>query len=164
MADDMRAKALTIYEGILSKDMARRMERSVYNWCVSTAERQSIPRYWDNTVFRRMYCDKTRSMRFNLQNPQNPDLLRDVVTGEVDVKALPHMKPWELFPKLWVRTFEDVARMQLTRMAAETVLSDDYQSQVACKRCRERKVTWIELQTRAADEVRHESFHSAVRA
>ena len=158
MAHDMRAKALTIYEGFLSKDVARRMERSVYNWCVSTAECQGIAKYWENTVFRRMYCDKTRSLRFNLRNPNNPDLLCGVVNGAIDIKALPSMKPWELFPKLWVTTFEDVARMQLTRMAAETVLGDDYQSQVACKRCRERKVTWIELQTRAADEVSRGPF------
>ena len=148
----LRRKALPLLQALLGEHRARKLERAVYNWCVEQASARTVPRYWDNPVFSRMYADKIRSMRFNLGNEKNPALLQKIEAGDLDVKRLPYLKPWEMYPELWSDTFETVARMQLNREAASNALPDDYVSQIQCRKCKAHKVTYVELQTRAADE------------
>ena len=148
----LRGKALPLLKALVGEDRGRKLERAVYNWCVQEASTKAIARHWDNPVFSRLYSNKVRSMRFNLANPNNPALLEKVEAGRIDVKRLPNMKPWELYPDLWTETFEKVARMQLNREAASNALPEDYVSQIQCRKCKAYKVTYVELQTRAADE------------
>lgn len=150
--EDFRQKVRDSFAEHIGQDKARKLERACYNWALEEAARRSISQYWENVEFRRVYQDKARSIRFNLKNPANPSFLKKVQDGEVNLKLMPWMKPWEIFPDLWVEAFEEVARLQLNREAAEVKLPDDYQSQAQCRKCKAYKVTWVEMQTRSADE------------
>lgn len=137
---------------LLGESKGRKLERHLYNWALGRAVEMGMPRYWENRDFRQLYLNKARSVRFNLKNKANPAFREKVLNGVIALKQIPEMKPWEMFPEHWVEVFEEVAKMQLKREAASTTLPDDYVSQIQCKKCKQHKVTYVEIQTRAADE------------
>lgn len=133
------------------EDRARRLERALYNWTVRTARKDGMPQYWENQHFKFRYTTKALSIIFNVCNPKNEGLRKRLETGEMQYATLPETHHYVLFPEHWEPIFERVATLQLKKQLTkdlDTVPDGAFQ----CSRCKSRKTTYIELQTRSADE------------
>lgn len=159
MSSELRDRARGFYSDLIGEKAGRKLERHTYNWAVKRAAELNVPRFWESKDFRTVYCDKARSIRFNLKNKANPAFVKNVQDGVIDLKTIPDMKPWEIFPQHWVAVFDEVAKMQLNRDNSTIKLPDDYKSQVQCRKCKAYKLTWVEFQLRAADEPATIFFH-----
>ncbi|KAI4302637.1 hypothetical protein MLD38_038358 [Melastoma candidum] len=94
---------------------------------------------------------KYRSIMFNLKDPNNPDLRRKVLLGQVNPERLITMTPEEM---------ASVQRQRENKQIKEKALFDCERGgppkattdQFKCGRCGQRKTTYYQLQTRSADE------------
>lgn len=97
------------------------------------------------------YGAKVRSIQFNLKDASNPDLRRRVMTGEIDPQELVNLSPEEMA--------SDEKRQQNAKIrqevAADLVRGQTQQASTdmfQCSRCKQKKCTYYQMQTRSADE------------
>jgi transcription elongation factor S-II len=130
-------------------DLAARIEKATWNWTLRAFPPRD--RYWDNARLRFRYTTKILSMCFNVRHPLNPDLRASVLQGEVGPGRLVRMSPYELFPAHWAEVFDRVAHKQLRKQITMDAASAP-DGLLQCRKCKSRKTTYTQLQTRSADE------------
>lgn len=94
---------------------------------------------------------KYRSIMFNIKDPNNPDLRRKVLLGEVKPDRLINMSPEEMASNQRQREnsqIKEKALFDCERGGPPKATTDQFK----CGRCGQRKTTYYQLQTRSADE------------
>ncbi|EEF33688.1 transcription elongation factor TFIIS [Ricinus communis] len=94
---------------------------------------------------------KYRSIMFNLKDPNNPDLRRKVLLGEVKPERLISMTPEEMASKERqeeINQIKEKALFDCERGGPAKATTDQFK----CSRCGQRKCTYYQMQTRSADE------------
>jgi len=97
------------------------------------------------------YKVKFRQLSFNLKDSNNPDLRRGVLLGEVAPKELLEYSPEELGSSARREenaAIREKAMWECERGQAQQASTDAFQ----CGKCKQRKCTYFQLQTRSADE------------
>ncbi|PNH08820.1 Transcription elongation factor A protein 1 [Tetrabaena socialis] len=97
------------------------------------------------------YKAKARSLCFNLKDAKNPDLRERVLSGSVPAEALVRMSAEEMASdeqKRKNKELKDWLAKEATLGLNNTASTDMFQ----CGRCKQRKTTYYQLQTRSADE------------
>lgn len=61
-------------------------------------------------------------------------------------------KPWILHPQKWEAAFDEAMRKSMRRETGTVRPEDVHDGQFTCRRCKSRKTTYSEMQTRSADE------------
>lgn len=133
-------------EGKLRPTVARNIEIGVYNYALDEAQNRNVVKKWDNPHFVMLYERKLISILNNLSSP-------DVVAMLKDRKFKPHLLAQkthqELNTERWDALIEAKKQkdenMYAPRLEAST---DNY----TCSKCKSKKCTYFQLQTRSADE------------
>jgi len=97
------------------------------------------------------YKTKFQQLHFNLKDAKNPDLRRKVVLGIIDADALLQLAPEELASDAKREENQRIRDKKLFDSApsqAKKATTDQFQ----CGKCRQRKCTYYQMQTRSADE------------
>ena len=97
------------------------------------------------------YKAKFQQLHFNLKDAKNPDLRRKVVLGIIDADALLQLAPEELASDAKREENQRIRDKKLFDSApsqAKKATTDQFQ----CGKCRQRKCTYYQMQTRSADE------------
>ncbi len=127
------------------------MERAVYNWTINYCEVNTVVRRWDNDVFRKVYINKCMTIYNNLDRDGyigNTELWDKLHEEDVDYKAVAEMDPTKLFPKHWESFLNKKMDETNSSMAQPEATSDQFK----CPKCKSRRSTFYQLQTRSADE------------
>lgn len=155
MACERRIRVRQRIADILDGDtvLAHNIEVATFNHVLESAGHNTglQPRRWDNPKFARAYTDKARSLIFNLRNTANPALKQDVLSGKVEACHFVKMTPQELFPERWIKLMYEVQLLANKRMAPQLAL-DVTEGAFTCNRCKSKRTTYFQLQTRSADE------------
>ncbi len=127
-------------------DTAAQLEEAVYSWTIEYCKRLYIACTWHNPVFSKVYSWKIRSVSSNVPNFRA--LLTD---GNLTPKDVPYIHRHAMCPKLWSVVGE--TNMRKIRFAGEdpdsiAAMTDLFK----CAKCKQRKCTYMERQTRSADE------------
>ena len=65
--DEIRNKYVGLLDTIVKNEkMSRTIEKSIYNFTIQTSKEKYIKRQWSNTIFKRLYISKIRSIYSNL--------------------------------------------------------------------------------------------------
>lgn len=146
----VRAKAASrVLAATGDEGLATRIEKATWNWTLRGFPPRD--RYWENHRLRFRYTTKILSMCFNLRHARNPGLLARVLYGEISPARLVRMTPYELFPEHWSEVFDRVAHKQLRKQITLDAASAP-DGLLQCRKCKSRKTTFTQLQTRSADE------------
>jgi transcription elongation factor S-II len=97
------------------------------------------------------YKSKFQQLHFNLKDPKNPDLRKKVVTGNCGPSELLLLSPEELASDAKREENQRIRDKKLFDSApsqAKQATTDQFQ----CGKCRQRKCTYYQMQTRSADE------------
>lgn len=97
------------------------------------------------------YKAKFRQLHFNLKDEKNPDLRRRVVNGTISPEVLITLSPEELASDAKREENQRIRDKKLfdsAPSAAQQATTDQFQ----CGKCRQRKCTYYQMQTRSADE------------
>lgn len=111
----------------------------------------------ENEIFRQAggavtqaYKAKFRNLHFNLKDDKNPDLRRKVLGGEIAPDELVQLPPEELASDAKRGENQKIREKKLfdSAPAAPQATTNQFQ----CGKCKQRKCTYYQMQTRSADE------------
>lgn len=157
---EIRQKARDMLD-VVVKDpkVSRYLEMASWNHTMDICKKLGHDLKWDNFTFRNRYTQKILSVRYNIGLRQ--DLLDKMKTGETSIKNFVNSKPWEVCPEKWEKAFEDAAKKALRFTDASAMDPKDMpDGMLQCGKCKSRKTSYYEMQTRSADEPKHHGWKS----
>jgi DNA-directed RNA polymerase subunit M/transcription elongation factor TFIIS len=156
LRDYARGKFQELYPGKSIKP--RNAELAVYNWAVTHTESsrfinkkkgayENEEPSWENRLFRWRYKQRLLSVLFNLKN--NPDLVKKVKPKELET-----LTPGQMWPEGPQGTTEKKLREKETVKEMAKAKNDmEYEGILTCPKCKSKKTSYYQMQTRSADEV-----------
>lgn len=146
---NMRSYAVSKFSEILNGDekSAKNIEVAVFNWAVRRFEKNSS---WENKAFREMY--KARFME--LKRALTSTSLKDrVANKQIKARDLVTMKADQLVPEgPCAQALQKSVQRELEIERNKAKLDEEYEGVFMCKKCRSKKTSYYQLQTRSADE------------
>ena len=131
--------------------MGKQLEICTWNWIIRTAEK-GFPLTWESHIYRHRYTQKAVSLEHNIRSNVCEALMTRILSREVGLKAFVTMKPWEMAPDHWEKSFERVARIQMQKIVPLQAIDDTVEGLLQCGKCKSKKTTYSSMQTRSADE------------
>jgi transcription elongation factor S-II len=126
--------------------LATNLEKGIYNFAIKEANNRKIIKKWENPHFVQLYLDRLRSICVNLKNP---DLLDHLKRGEISPQSLAFMTHQEMNPARWRILIDQKITRDANKFTDNIRASTDM---FTCKKCKSKRCTYYELQTRSADE------------
>ena len=122
------------------------LEKGIYNYAIKEANSKKIIKKWDNIYFAQLYIDRLRSIFMNLKNPLFQELIK---TDELTPQTIAFMTHQEMNPERWHVLINNKMIRDASKYVTNIAASTDMYT---CKKCKSKKCTYYELQTRSADE------------
>jgi DNA-directed RNA polymerase subunit M/transcription elongation factor TFIIS len=141
-------KRISTYFGKLVKNetIGENIELSIFNYTIQDAAFRQIIKKWTNPKFCELYSARLKTMIYNLKKE---DLLERIKSNQVTAKMLASMTHQEMLPEKWRARMEMKTQRDKSKLSTNIEASTDL---FTCKKCRSKKCTYYELQTRSADE------------
>ncbi len=137
-----------MFKNINDEKTSTNIEIGVYMYAYKEAKRKKILKKWDNQKFLQLYLDRLRSVYTNLKNPH---LLEQINNGDITAQSLAFMTHQEMKPERW----EELIKNKMKRDENKYNSTENIQASTdmfTCKKCKSKRCTYYELQTRSADE------------
>ena len=126
--------------------MSINLEKGIFNYALKEGTAKKIIKKWDNQSFVMLYLDRLRSIYVNLQNNE---LLEQIKSGEITPLVLAFMTHQEMNKEPWRELIEQKTKRDFHKYDKQIEASTDM---FTCRKCKSKKCTYYELQTRSADE------------
>ena len=123
------------------------LEKGIFNFTIKEANTRKIIKKWENPLFSQLYIDRLRSVYINLKN--NELIIQQIKNKELSPKILASMTHQEFNPEHWKDYIEKKIKRDVSKYSTNIEASTDM---FTCKKCKSKKCTYYELQTRSADE------------
>mgnify|MGYP003650813714 CR=1 FL=1 len=136
----------------LNEDICTNLEKSMFNKTVRQAKAGGrVKCTWKNELFRHAYKQNWVCMKSSLYNPKNPKFLQDIKDLAIDSEEVAHLRPEQVWPDgPWAKTISIIRERDAKR--AKSSLPEDYEGLFACGKCKSKRTTYYQMQTRSADE------------
>lgn len=124
----------------------RNLEKGIFNYSIKEANSKKTIKKWENQYFVQIYVDRLRSIYMNLKNPC---LMAQIESGDITPQALAFATHQEMCVDRW----RDLIDRKIKRDASKYVNNIKASTDMfTCKKCKSKKCSYYELQTRSADE------------
>jgi transcription elongation factor S-II len=151
----MRTYALNKLSTLLkiqeSDKLCMNLEKCIFNWAVRTTRLKGDQPSWENAMFKNRYRTKFLSLQFNMKDPNN-FLVDRLKSGEINVTDVTYLHPWELNPYGLYAVTKQKLHMEHLHKEAVNDTGDNYEGIFKCGKCKSKKTTYYQMQTRSADE------------
>jgi transcription elongation factor S-II len=145
--DCFRENVVTKLNSIVNnKSICENLEKGIYNYTLKVCEDKNLLKKWSNESFVLLYIEKLRTLVINLKDN---DLLAKLLSKEVKAHEFVYMSHQELRPKLWETLIEEKKIKDENKYTPKIEASTD---NFICGKCKSKKCTYYQLQTRSADE------------
>ena len=123
------------------------IEIGIFNFSILTSKERRVVRKWDNVYFCEIYIAKLRTILYNLRD--KPTLITQLNNKELKADHIGFMTHQELQPDKWALLLDQKKKRDENIFAPKlTATTDDF----TCYKCKSKKCTYYQLQTRSADE------------
>lgn len=122
------------------------LEKGVHNWTLKEATNRKVVKKWDNPFFVQIYLDHLRSIYMNLKNDR---LINMVIKGEIKAHEIAFMTHQEMLPEKWEELIKQKSIRDKNKFEQNLEAATDT---FTCRKCRSKKCTYYQMQTRSADE------------
>lgn len=122
------------------------LEKGIFNYAIQEANFRKIVKKWENAPFTQLYLDRLRSVYLNLKNA---DLVNALTSGEITPQTLAFMTHQEMNPERWKEAIDRKIKRNASKYTTNMEASTDM---FTCRKCKSKRCTYYELQTRSADE------------
>lgn len=126
--------------------IASNLEKAIFNYAIKEATQKKIIKKWENPYFKQLYVDRLRTIVNNLKHP---DIIQQLQTSELKPQVFAFMTHQEMNPSRWSSLIQQKMKRDASKFNTNIEASTDM---FTCKKCRSKKCTYYELQTRSADE------------
>jgi DNA-directed RNA polymerase subunit M/transcription elongation factor TFIIS len=148
---NVRGKLLLLLRGTSSDNpnlvnIEVNIEISIYNYAIKEATTKKIVRKWENSQFAQIYVDRLRSVYMNMKDPAFIQMITSEDISAIQVGFITHQ---EMCPERWRDLIDRKTKRDQSRFTQNIEASTDM---FKCKKCKSKRCTYYELQTRSADE------------
>jgi len=151
--DEYRNKyVLFLNKELNNETIARKIERSIFNYTIDTSINKKIKKNWSNPYFKNLYLSKLRSIYTNIKPDsyiQNNEFKQNILSNVIDPKTIATLSIYEIFPENWKALFDEKARKDKIKYEFKPEAMTDV---FKCRKCGSRSCSYYEVQTRSADE------------
>lgn len=153
--ENIRTKIANVLLGVGSSEhnqdpnITINLEKGIYNYAIKEATRQKIVKKWENPLFAQIYIDRLRTIYINLKSTQGAVIIEQLKNKEITPQTVAFMTHQEFQPEHWKILIDKKIKRDASKYADNTQASTDM---FICKKCRSKRCTYYELQTRSADE------------
>ena len=127
--------------------IGKNIEVGIFNYTIQEATTRETIKKWKNILFCEIYLARLKSICTNLRN--NQGLLENIQNGGILPETFAHISHQEMNPERWRELIEKKSKKDQQRFHNQVEASTDM---FTCKKCKSKKCTYYELQTRSADE------------
>lgn len=146
-SEEFRKNITNKLEDIINDDIkSQNLEKGIYNYSIKEANNKKIIKKWDNPYFVQLYLDRLKSIFINLKN--NKLLLR-LQTDDISPHKLAFMTHQEMNEERWKTLLEKKMKRDANKFTTNIQARTDM---FTCRKCKSKRCTYYELQTRSADE------------
>lgn len=120
------------------------LEDEIYNFSVHYAKKNNV-----DEIVMDIYNHKINDIISNMDsshNIKNDYLLKAIQNDEIEIMDIPNLSPDKLYPEIWKPILDKIAWLEYKKKNMAT--TDIF----FCKKCKKKKCTFYQLQTRSADE------------
>jgi transcription elongation factor S-II len=133
-------------ETIEKEKVASNLEKAIFNYAIKESTNRKIIKKWENPYFVQLYIDRVRTILNNLSTPY---IHTQIQSGELLPQTLAFMTHQEMNPERWAELIAQKTKRDASRFNTNIEASTDMYT---CKKCKSKKCTYYEMQTRSADE------------
>lgn len=145
--DTFRRNIQKRFEDILEDETKSiNLEKGIYNYAIKESNNNKIIKKWDNPYFVQLYLDRLKSIFVNLKNEKLLDKIR---TDEITAQTLAFMTHQEMNEDIWKELLDKKMKRDANKYTNNIQASTDM---FTCRKCKSKRCTYYELQTRSADE------------
>jgi len=146
-AETFRKNICDKFTNIIGNNVtAINLEKGVFNYSLKEATSRKLIKKWENPEFVQVYLDRLRTIYINLKNN---DILELLQSKELLPQSFASMTHQEMNPKRWHELLEQKMKRDANKFTTNIQASTDM---FTCKKCKSKRCTYYELQTRSADE------------
>ena len=144
---DFRKQIVNKLDNVINdRNISENLEKGIYNYTIMECEEKKLIKKWTNSYFVLIYLEKLKIILINLSNK---DLYNKLKSKKFKAHELAFMTHQDLRPDLWdnllnIKKIRDENKFT-PKLEAST---DDF----TCFKCKSKKCTFYQLQTRSADE------------
>jgi DNA-directed RNA polymerase subunit M/transcription elongation factor TFIIS len=151
--NDIRKKTIEILDVIIQNvNKTKIVEDSIFRFACDKSEQRKVIKKWENPIFRKIYINKARSLYINLDKNSyisNSSLIKKIFNNKFDLNNIAFMTYQEIFPEHWKQLLDEKYKREMAIYEDKPEAMTDM---FKCGRCKQKKCTYYELQTRSADE------------
>jgi DNA-directed RNA polymerase subunit M/transcription elongation factor TFIIS len=146
-AETFRKNICDRFTNIIGNNItAINLEKGVFNYSLKEATSRKLIKKWENPDFVQVYLDRLRTIYINLKNK---DILALLQSKELLPQSFASMTHQEMNPTRWKELLEQKMKRDANKFTTNIQASTDM---FTCKKCKSKRCTYYELQTRSADE------------
>ena len=142
--DNIRKKIHGLLD--INETDASNLEKGIFNYTIKEATIKKIVKKWENPHFVSLYKDRLRSIYMNLKNDHFKKMIEN---NEIEIKQVAFMTHHEFNPERWRKMIEKKMKKDASKLNDNIQASTDMYT---CKKCKSKRCTYYEMQTRSADE------------
>ena len=135
-----------LFTSLQKEKLATNLEKAIFNYSIKEATSRKIIKKWENPHFVQIYIDRLRSIYNNLTNEE---IVSQLNSGELSVQTFAFMTHQEMKPERWAELIRKKIKRDASRFDTNIEASTDMYT---CRKCKSKKCTYYEMQTRSADE------------
>lgn len=131
---------------IKNDKLSKNLEKGIFNYAIQQADEKKILKKWSNPYFVLLYKNKVRAVILNLNNTK---LLNKIKKKQIRPHKVAFMTHQDMDPDKWKKLIE-IKKLHEENMYSPKIdaNTDDF----TCRKCKSKKCTYYQLQTRSADE------------
>jgi DNA-directed RNA polymerase subunit M/transcription elongation factor TFIIS len=122
------------------------IEKAIFNYAIKESGQRKIIKKWENPYFVQLYLDRLRTIFTNIDYPE---IIRQIYSCELSTQNFVFMTHQEMNPERWSELIQQKIKRDASKFNTNIEASTDM---FTCKKCKSKKCTYYELQTRSADE------------
>lgn len=146
-AETFRQNICNKFTSIIGNNVtAINLEKGVFNYSLKEASSKKLIKKWENPAFVQVYLDRLRTIYINLKNEEILTMLQTKSLLPQTFAAMTHQ---EMNPPHWQELIEQKIKRDANKFVTNIQASTDI---FTCKKCKSKRCTYYELQTRSADE------------
>ena len=123
------------------------LEKGIYNYAIQEATKAKVVKKWENPIFVQLYVDRLRAI---LKNLSDSELVAQVSLGEIAPQSVAFMTHQEFRPDRWKELIDQKMKRDAAKFSGDVMEAST--DMYTCKKCKSKRCTYYEMQTRSADE------------
>lgn len=128
----------------LNNDKSKELECSIYDYCNELVNKYDIHENFDE-IYLHKYNDVIKNINPN-DEIKNNYLLDAILNNQIEIDEIVNLTPEKMFPEKWKKIRDKIEWIEYKKKNMAT--TDIF----FCKKCKKKKCTFYQLQTRSADE------------